>query len=152
MEFNSKIATTREQSERLLALGLKLETADMYLEKCRLPEAGDYYLHTLPDGIDVKHWFSARMNRDIIPAWSLSRLLELLPVEVPDPKLGFEPHHPELIINTIGYIVSIRRATADCLIGTHIEDSPIESCVSIIGWLIRNKYFNKEYIKTNGEN
>lgn len=102
MEFNSKIATTRKQSERLLALGLKPETVDMYLEKCRLPEAGDYYLHTLPDGTDVKHWFSARINRDMIPAWSLSRLLELLPVEVSDPKLGFELHHPELIINTIG--------------------------------------------------
>lgn len=29
MEFNSQICTTREQSERLLALGLKKETADM---------------------------------------------------------------------------------------------------------------------------
>lgn len=30
--FNSQICTTREQSERLLALGLKKETADMYLQ------------------------------------------------------------------------------------------------------------------------
>ena len=29
MVFNSQICTTREQSERLLALGLKKETADM---------------------------------------------------------------------------------------------------------------------------
>nr|DAE17985.1 MAG TPA: hypothetical protein [Siphoviridae sp. ctr8v12] len=29
MNFNTKIATTREQSERLLALGVKPETADM---------------------------------------------------------------------------------------------------------------------------
>ena len=28
--FNSQICTTREQSERLLALGLKKETADMH--------------------------------------------------------------------------------------------------------------------------
>ena len=28
MKFNSQICTTREQSERLLALGLKKETAD----------------------------------------------------------------------------------------------------------------------------
>ncbi len=28
MKFNSQICTTREQSERLLALGLKRETAD----------------------------------------------------------------------------------------------------------------------------
>lgn len=31
MEFNSQICTTKEQSERLLALGLKKETADMYI-------------------------------------------------------------------------------------------------------------------------
>lgn len=29
MKFNSQICTTKEQSERLLALGLKKETADM---------------------------------------------------------------------------------------------------------------------------
>ena len=29
MDFKSQICTTREQSERLLSLGLKLETADM---------------------------------------------------------------------------------------------------------------------------
>lgn len=33
MTFNSQIATTREQSQRLLALGVKPGTADMYLEK-----------------------------------------------------------------------------------------------------------------------
>ena len=31
MEFKSQICTTKEQSERLLALGLKKETADMGL-------------------------------------------------------------------------------------------------------------------------
>lgn len=31
MEFNSQVCTTKEQSERLLALGLKRETADMML-------------------------------------------------------------------------------------------------------------------------
>ena len=30
--FNSQICTTREQSERLLALGLRKETADMFIE------------------------------------------------------------------------------------------------------------------------
>lgn len=30
LKFNSKVCTTREQSQRLLELGLKPETADMY--------------------------------------------------------------------------------------------------------------------------
>ncbi len=147
MTFNSQIATTREQSQRLLALGVKPGTADMYLEKSQLPEAGNYYLHSLTRDIDPEHWFAARMNRDIIPAWSLARLIEMFPVEVPDPKSGFGPHHPELIKHELGYNLSIRRSTADCLVGTHIENDPIECCVSMIQWLIKHKCFDKEYLK-----
>lgn len=173
MEFNSKIATTREQSQRLLSLGLKPETADMvyHYTKSRV-KALEWELKPQTPTLRGKFWTPERIAKlsspfhkhadgtpmtgeeifdelwgKDIPAWSLSRLLELLPVEVPDPKPGFEPHHPELIINPFGYIVSIRRATADCLIGTHIEGSPIECCVSMIGWLIKNKHFNKEYLK-----
>lgn len=147
MEFINNIATTYEQSQRLLALGIKPGTADMYLEKSQLPEAGDYYLHSLTRDIDSEHWFAARMNHDIIPAWSLSRLIEMLPVEVPDPKPGFEPHHPELIKHELGYNLSIRRSTADCLVGTHIEDNPIECCVSMIHWLVKHKHFNNKFLK-----
>lgn len=35
MKFDSKICTTRSQSERLLALGLKAETADMSYDKLK---------------------------------------------------------------------------------------------------------------------
>ena len=52
--FNSQICTSREQSERLLALGLKKETADCMHTYCWAPE----------DGIV-----------DEIPAWSLHRLM-----------------------------------------------------------------------------
>ena len=62
-KFNSQICTTREQSERLLALGLKKETADCcyyyYDEECLIAFAED-----------------AKYPSDI-PAWSLHRLIEL---------------------------------------------------------------------------
>lgn len=135
MEFKSHIATTQEQSIKLLALGLKPETADMCYNG---------YFESLPLEINRNN---AIQDDQYIPAWSLSRLLELLPVVVPDPKLGFKPHHPELIIHEKGYNISIRRYAADCLVGTHIEDSPIDCCVSIIEWLIKNKLFDKEYLK-----
>lgn len=141
MEFKSQIATTREQSIKLLSLGLKPETADMYLKYDGNPYFITYTL-TAKDNL-VPYTLK---EKDIL-AWSLSRLLELLPVVVPDPKLGFEPHHPELIIHEKGYNISIRRYAADCLVGTHIEDSPIDCCVSIIEWLIKNKLFDKEYLK-----
>ena len=55
--FTSQVCTSREQSERLLALGLKKETADMYI-------------------FDVEVYIG-KPNIDDIPAWSLHRLIEI---------------------------------------------------------------------------
>lgn len=66
MKFNSQICTTKEQSERLLALGLKVETADMMYCKTTSGE-----LITAKDDDYLEHLD--------IPAWSLHRLLCLLP-------------------------------------------------------------------------
>lgn len=63
MKFNSQICTTRKQSERLLALGLKRKTADMGL-------AGD-----IP--IAIEDWKTQDTTLIDSPAWSLHRLLEL---------------------------------------------------------------------------
>ena len=66
-KFNSQICTTREQSERLLQLGLKKETADMMWERMGNDRVFDYYLN-----VGTPHY-----NCDI-PAWSLHRLIEVL--------------------------------------------------------------------------
>ena len=68
MKFNSQICTTREQSERLIALGLKKETADMVL----VPSSR----HDGSDVIRVRK--SYLMEKDAIPAWSLHRLIEIV--------------------------------------------------------------------------
>ena len=76
LKFNSQVCTTKEQSQRLLDLGLKPETADMchYLSNPQDAESPytrlvleDYiYIHLGEEG-----W------EDVIPAWSLHRLIEL---------------------------------------------------------------------------
>jgi hypothetical protein len=66
-EFNSQICTSREQSERLLALGLKKETADM--------------CYTLLGGHDesVRTLYAKPCSyHNDIPAWSLGRLFALV--------------------------------------------------------------------------
>ena len=66
MKFHSQICTTREQSERLLSLGLKKETAD----------CGIYYSEVMGEDrifVYVENVYS----EDEIPAWSLHRLWEL---------------------------------------------------------------------------
>ena len=139
--LSTQIATTREQSERLLTMGVKPETADMYAKFDGNPYCITYTLKVK----DV--WVPVTLKEDDYPTWSLSRLISMLPTSVPDPKPGFKPHHPELIKHESGYNLSIRRYTADCLVGTHIEKDPIECCVSMIDWLIKNNHFNKEYLK-----
>ena len=61
--FKSAICTSRVQSERLLALGLKKETADMWY-----PHFAKTYPIPLVDEV---------LTTDDIPAWSLHRLIEL---------------------------------------------------------------------------
>ncbi|MBR5476691.1 MAG: hypothetical protein IKV17_07735 [Bacteroidaceae bacterium] len=78
LKFNSQICTTREQSQRLLDLGLKPETADMSL--------------TVVCGAEIAQWVGELNNLgnikvngisvpneevENIPAWSLHRLIEL---------------------------------------------------------------------------
>ena len=65
--FKSAICTSREQSERLLALGLKKETADMALHfSCVDMDGNAYY---------IPYTIGHRCTG--IPAWSLDRLKEL---------------------------------------------------------------------------
>lgn len=75
LKFNSQVCTTREQSQRLLDLGLKAETADMYI---------------FDDEV-----YMGKPNIDDIPAWSLHRLLCMLDYDNADtfdimPNLAYE--------------------------------------------------------------
>lgn len=64
LNFNSQVCTTIEQSKRILALGLNPETADCY----NRPEEWGY-----------SNWIGKPSLETDIPAWSLHRLLEMLP-------------------------------------------------------------------------
>ena len=65
MKLNSQICTTREQSEKLIALGLKKETADCHWAYHSVTATRYVVAHPC-DGVG-----------ECIPAWSLHRLIEL---------------------------------------------------------------------------
>lgn len=69
LKFNSQICTTKEQSQRLLDLGLKPETADM---------AHQYIEAEWKWFISPCDWNYSTMSEEFIPAWSLHRLLCML--------------------------------------------------------------------------
>ena len=108
MKFNSQICTTREQSERLLALNLKKETADMtiHLKKdCKdgwYVTAEPFYeweddLNTLP---------CLEEPEKIIPAWSLHRLWEMAAIsQVGLGAVGEIAKLYDLVINNIESLI-----------------------------------------------
>ena len=144
MNFKSQIATNINQSWKLLNLGLKPCTADMYLEKSKTPEYGEYHLHTICEGIDPEHWFSVRMNRDITPAWSLDRLLELITKSIKQrhrPNADFDMHSDGqywfISYEELGYDVKHQE----------MRHKSFDAVICMIEWLIHNNHLNKEYLK-----
>ena len=90
--FNSQICTNKIQSIRLLALGLKKETADCYYWQETEPMYGEavgiWHLETLDSKDSQEHFEYLDKNFGVcladdeehyfIPSWSLHRLWELL--------------------------------------------------------------------------
>ena len=116
--FNSQICTTREQSDLLLALGLNKETAD-----CALLPLTDEVTSVLvkPSTNDIKF---------TIPAWSLGRLIKLMPRTA-----IMHTQEGDTSIDIDMYAIEIL-----------VSDDPIAEAVSVIEWLIKEGSFNKEYL------
>lgn len=74
MKFNSQVCTTREQSERLLKLGVKAETADMTRTNV------NKFAYDFPYVASIRFLITNKGAKfsDIEPAWSLDRLIEML--------------------------------------------------------------------------
>ncbi len=89
MKFNSQICTTREQSERLLSLGLKKETADMSIGHTGL-------LYPYPHREE---------DRVFIPAWSLHRLIEMVAGGSEEQMIFLPDPYDELIEEIAGAIM-----------------------------------------------
>ena len=130
--FSSQICTTREQSERLLALGLKKETADFYYWQETEPMYGEavgiWHLETLDSKDNQEHFEYLDKNFGVcladdeehyfIPAWSLHRLIEMA-----------------------------LRFVLRCGISFTFNEDAYEKVIGIIEYQIEAGYFNKEYLE-----
>lgn len=120
MEFKSQICTTKAQCERLLALGLKKETAD-----CVVSSIGskDRLIHT-----EEPIYVMESLNSKRIPnylAWSLHRLLCLLPTEYT-------------------YDTDFQQITRDFVFGSKDMYDEVISCIEILS---EEGYFYEEYLE-----
>ena len=141
-EFNSAVCTSVEQSQRLLDLGLKPETADMvhikelaYDEVAHCTYDADTYM------IRPIDYLEGERHRGHIPAWSLHRLKCLLPTKIPYER-GYLTTE---IINNVNLMFITD--TSEQRVISFIHENLYESMIKCIKWLINENYFNKEYLK-----
>ena len=127
--FKSQIATTIEQSERLIALGLKKETADMWY-----PHFAKTYPIPLADEV---------LTTDDIPAWSLERLIEMMPMTLIEDRVYHE--YWELNVTPIMVIYRNQDEPSEW-IGECLGQGMYNNIIDCIEWLIKEGYFNKKYL------
>lgn len=127
--FSSQICTTIEQSERLLLLGLKRETADCYYWQETEPMYGEasgiWHLETLDSKDNQEHFEYLDKNFGVcladdeehyfIPAWSLGRLIE----------------------------IKVMKTSSQILLPL---DNTFDGLIEDIEKRIKGGYFNKEYL------
>lgn len=107
MEFESQMCTNMEQSERLLALGLKKETADMcWTLRNSDREGNEYSVKYMSIGQGEYHSMHPNWY---IPAWSLHRLIEIAGIRAFSPVSSLHGWYDDIIAQIqslihIGYI------------------------------------------------
>ena len=131
--FKSAICTNRQQSERLLSLGLEKETADMVLLKEMVYDEEN---HCTRDGenylIRPIDYLEGEEHRGHIPAWSLGRLVEIIK------GCDFKVFESEIWRReTKHFILRLLVTTPDDL---------FENAIQVIETLVCKGYFNKEYL------
>ena len=176
-EFKSQICTTVEQSKRLLGLGLKKETADMtwkfsylmkgvpqydclaestwdsetiarYVQHCGLMNLTEHWKHS--DGTQMSSEdVYAEITKKDIPAWSLHRLLCMIP-NILRAEKPFENSFSSLMnirISTLGIAYYYEDYDENRIYEFECFENLMEASVSAIEWLIKEGYFNKEYLE-----
>ncbi len=126
MEFKSQICTTKEQSERLLKLGLKKETADM-----AIPHPHFEKFITVP----IEHCLNPE---HCIPAWSLYRLIEMINL-----KIQFRLKEKTTVLYGVSHSQPFQSFSGFGIDGK----SYYNSIINAIEWLIKEGYFNKHYLE-----
>ena len=136
MNFNSQICTTKEQSERLVSLDLKKETADMSISTSSL-DTDNGIKYSLTPFAECKF----RIMYNVIPAWSLHRLIEIMPQWIHTIDGSFK-----LTIDQ-GKLVCYREISDEVQTFVFGHTSLYDSIIDIIEKLIKEGHFNKEYLE-----
>lgn len=128
-----KNCTSIEQSKKLLELGLNPDTADMWW---------NFYSITTDDTTPMiihlnKPWagnFNWNNEKDNVPAWSLSALLDLIPNTIGNYVLRFDKVDSDYYI----WYEDVYKGWQDT-IGHPFAENFIDAAFEMIVWLLKNK-------------
>ena len=119
----NKICTSLEQSQKLKELWIDINTADMYWWYLGKPSGKRYYVGTMDDDD-----FNEKID---VPAWSLSALLDVLPILE---RKGYQKDKPRLLYN-----VAINKWIVDSHVyTTDAYDNPVDAAFEMVCWLKEN--------------
>lgn len=124
----AQICTTKEQSKRLLDIGIKAETADMFWPiESSFPEVCNQ-----GDNLQANY-----------PSWSLGALVKLMP----DTIILNDRSCCELSVLNMG--VYYRLLPGMDIIQGYEEDNIFENCVSMMAWLVNHGYIQSNLNKND---
>ena len=119
----NKICTSLEQSQKLKELWIDINTADMYWWYLGKSSGKRYYVGTMDDDD-----FNEKID---VPAWSLSALLDVLPILE---RKGYQKDKPRLLYN-----VAINKWIVDSHVyTTDAYDNPVDAAFEMVCWLKEN--------------
>lgn len=131
--MKTNIATTQDQSARLLRCGVSADTADM--------------MFTPHNTLSIEPYKQALKDIGYIPAWSLSALLSLLPTSILSPmgneymlELSRLRMHNAWEVQWFNGRERFRTYDKQKVFHKLWDKSPIEACVKAIEWLTANGY------------
>ena len=135
----TQICTTIKQSKRLLELGLDADTADMFHSAQHIGK--DIVRYSDPQMLVHNDHFEIFV--DDLPAWSLHRLMAIMPDKIKMMSITMEgwDFHLQIYKTTISYI-GLRGVTA-----FNQNDNLYDNIIDCIEWLIKDGHFNKKHLK-----
>jgi len=137
----NKICTSIEQSQKLIDLGIDINTADMrygyiasYDFSDRMYEGGYDPIPYHKDFFIKNPMFSVEEYDSELYAWSLSALLGLMPTD--DKK---DEYYVDTESHSDYYTVSYRNCWDGCIHSEYSEESLLDAAFKMFCWLLENK-------------
>jgi hypothetical protein len=123
----NKICTSIEQSNKLIELGLDVNTADMFWDLLDGDEPDEKVPNCCWDRFDIT-------INEFVPAWSLSALLELMPfIKLEGSDVKCEPKILKYISGE--YLCSYEDEDFEV---ARLEKSPLDAAFEMMCWLLEN--------------